>query len=132
MNAITLIGTVSAPPKFKTTDNGFNILNFRIKTVDEYMTSAGEVKHRDAYHRVVVWGNLAKLRSGLREEELVALNGRLQTRVWQDNKGIEREVTEVVAGNLEVLVASEKPAPAPAPAQDEPPAEDFSDDDIPF
>lgn len=152
MNKAILVGAVSDEPKYRETDKGYHVLHFKVKTVEEYLNRDGEVQSRDAYHHVVAFGKVAQLRRGLGLWDRVALEGRIETRKYQDNAGDTKTVTQIVANSIDILLVDraahtrrEETAPPPAeqhsnrsledvprtppPADDAP---DWGDDDIPF
>ncbi len=114
LNSCTLVGVLSAAPELRYTANGAAVANLRINTWTEYTDRAsGEIRRRDDYHRIVVWGANAEQAAGIAEGALVAVAGRVQTRKWQDDGGADRYITEIVADGVQLYDVE----PAPRPAQ---------------
>ncbi len=144
VNKVILIGNVGNDPDMRYTANGGAVCNLSVATTDSWRDKqSGESQERTEWHRVVMFGKLGEIAGEyLRKGSKVYIEGRLQTRKWQDKSGQDRYTTEIVANDMQMLdskgggSASFDAAPAskPAPQQQAsaaPPADDF-DDDIPF
>ena len=157
LNKVMLIGNLGADPEIRYTTGGSAIANLRLATPDSWRDKeSGEQQERTEWHRVVFFGRLAEIAGEyLKKGSQIYVEGRLQTRKWQDKEGHERLSTEIVANEMQMLGGRgaggsaggasgggfEASAPresggarqrsgAPAPAA-ETPMPDF-DDDIPF
>ena len=142
INKALLIGNLGADPEVRYTTSGSAVANVRLATAESWRDKdSGEQQERTEWHRVVFFGRLAEIVGEyLRKGSQVYVEGRIQTRKWQDRDGNDRYTTEIVANEMQMLSgrnsASEDPRPPAAPATapagpDEPPMEEF-DDDIPF
>ena len=142
INKALLIGNLGADPEVRYTAGGSAVANVRLATAESWRDKdSGEQQERTEWHRVVFFGRLAEIVGEyLRKGSQVYVEGRIQTRKWQDRDGNDRYSTEIVANEMQMLggrsSAGDDPRPADAPATapagpDEPPMEDF-DDDIPF
>ena len=158
LNKVTLIGNLGADPEVRYMPTGGAVANINIATTFRWKDKqTGERKENTEWHRVVFFNRLAEIVGEyLRKGSQVYVEGRLQTRKWQDQNGQDRYTTEIVATEMQMLGSrsggtaplANSPTPdAPvstpqyqsAPAQPQsapnspPPAidEDF-DDDIPF
>ena len=142
INKALLIGNLGADPEVRYTAGGSAVANVRLATAESWRDKdSGEQQERTEWHRVVFFGRLAEIVGEyLRKGSQVYVEGRIQTRKWQDRDGNDRYSTEIVANEMQMLGgrsdAGGDPRPAAAPATapagpDEPPMEDF-DDDIPF
>lgn len=96
MNNVTLVGNLGADPELRETGSGKSVTSFRIAT--------SEYGDKTEWHSIVVWGNQAEsCAQYLSKGSKVAVNGRLQTRQWEDKDGNTRYTTEIVANNVEFL-----------------------------
>lgn len=147
VNKVMLIGNLGADPEIRTTPNGQSVCNFNIATSRRWTNREGQPQEETEWHRIVVWGKQAEnCKEFLSKGRQVYIEGRLQTRQWEDQNGNKRYTTEVVAQSVQFLSggrgAGSGTTPADMPAgqagnssQPEPPAFDAGtsgDDDIPF
>jgi single-strand DNA-binding protein len=145
VNKVILIGNLGKDPEVRYTPNGLAVANITIATTEVWKDkTSGENQERTEWHRVSLYNRLAEITGEyLRKGSKVFIEGRLQTRKWQDkNTGQDRYTTEIVADTLEMLGksgggtggASEGTTSSMAKSADAPqtePGEHF-DDDIPF
>jgi len=104
MNRVLLTGRLTRDPEMRTLPSGKAVTNFSVAT-NEYR--GGE--ERTEYHAVVTWERLAEICGQyLGKGQLVSLEGRLQTRRWEDDRKIKHYRTEVVASNVEMLSGRRK------------------------
>ncbi|BAU49877.1 single-stranded DNA-binding protein [Sulfurifustis variabilis] len=147
VNKVILVGNLGRDPEVRYSPNGQAIANVTIATTDSWKDkNTGEKQERTEWHRVVFFGRLAEIAGEyLKKGSQIYVEGRLQTRKWQDKDGNERYTTEIVANEMQMLgsrggagapseatesTAGYEAAPARAGgAKSAPP--DF-DDDIPF
>ncbi|MEM7027332.1 MAG: single-stranded DNA-binding protein [Pseudomonadota bacterium] len=151
INKVTLIGNLGNDPDIRYTASGAAVANISLATAESWRDKdSGEQQERTEWHRVVFFGRLAEIVGEyLRKGSQVYVEGRLQTRKWQDKEGNDRYTTEIVANEMQMLggrggsgggsgqfdappPAEKKPAATPAPASNNVPAADDFDDDIPF
>ncbi|HEX2141165.1 MAG TPA: single-stranded DNA-binding protein [Candidatus Limnocylindria bacterium] len=100
MNKVLLVGRLTRDPELRTLPSGKPVANFTIAT-NEYRGPAGE---RTEYHNLVAWDRLAEICGKfLSKGQLVDVEGRLQTRQWDDDAGVRHWKTEIVAASLEML-----------------------------
>ena len=152
INKVILVGNLGAKPEIKYASNGNAISNLSIATSESWTDkSTGQKQERTEWHRVSLFGKVAEIAGQyLDKGSKVYVEGKLQTRKWQDQSGQDRYTTEVVIsgfnGTLQMLdrrddMNSSAPAqqsqpqsqsaPEPAPAIT-PVAPDEFEDDIPF
>jgi single stranded DNA-binding protein (ssb) len=134
VNKVILIGHLGADPEISTTQGGTALAKFRIATTDTWKdrTKIGRAE-RTEWHSIVAWDKLAQICGDyLHKGKMVYVEGRLQTRSWDDESGQKRYKTEIKANNILMLsprtdgAARENlPAVTPAGTPDE-------DDDVPF
>lgn len=143
INKVILIGNLGKDPEVRYTPSGLAVANITIATSEGWKDKqSGEMQERTEWHRVVFYQRLAEIAGEyLRKGSKVYVEGRLQTRKWQDkNTGQDRYTTEIIASEMQMLDSKggssdsssyEKPAAATGTA-DAAPALDSFDDDIPF
>jgi len=105
INRVILVGRLGQNPEAKKLDSGRMMATFSVATSDKWADKVtGEKVEKTEWHRVVAWGKTAELieRYLLKGRE-VCVEGRLQTRSWEDKDGIKRYMTEVVASSVTFL-----------------------------
>ncbi|MCS7012711.1 MAG: single-stranded DNA-binding protein [Chloroherpetonaceae bacterium] len=104
LNKVMLIGHLGNDPEVRTTRDGTLVANFSVAT-NEYYKENGELKERTEWHRVVVFGKLAETcRQYLKKGKQVYIEGRLQTRSWEDKEtGRKNYITEIVCLDMQML-----------------------------
>jgi single-strand DNA-binding protein len=104
VNKVILIGNLGANPELKYLPSGQPVCEFRIATSESYRDRNEQLQERTEWHRVVVWGksgeNCGKY---LTKGQKVYIDGRLQTRTWDDKEGKKQYMTEVVANQVVFL-----------------------------
>jgi len=138
VNKVILVGNLGQDPEVRHMPNGNAVTNITVATSETWKDkNTGEQQERTEWHRVVMFRRLAEIAGEyLRKGAKVYIEGRLQTRKWQDQQGNDRYTTEIIADQMQMLdsrggsaaPAPQQSAPAPAPA---PGGGDF-DDAIPF
>ena len=105
LNKVTLIGNLGRDPEVRYTPDGTAVANFSIATSEEWTDkTSGEKKERTEWHRVVVFRRLAEICGEyLSKGRQVYIEGKLQTREWQDKDGNKRSTTEIVASQMLML-----------------------------
>jgi len=145
VNKVILIGRLGGDPELRYTPNGDAVANFRIATNRVWKDQEGNQQERTEWHRIVAWRKLAE-RCGefLRKGSHVYIEGRLETRSWEDKNGSRRFVTEVITDRMQMLdakgqVKASEQAPPPEEvleekklAQGEGIKESEAEDEIPF
>ena len=144
VNKVILVGNLGADPEVKYMPNGNAVANVTLATSESWKDKqSGEQKDKTEWHRVVFFRRLAEIAGEyLKKGSQVYLEGKLQTRKWQDKNGNDRYTTEIIANEMQMLggrggggsagfssndaPAAQTPAPAVAEAGGE------FDDDIPF
>ena len=98
VNKVTLLGNLGRDPEYRATQSGDDVCNLLIATSEKWKDkSTGERKEKTDWHKVVIWGPLAKVaRDYLRKGSKVYLEGKLQTRKWTGQDGRDQYTTEVV------------------------------------
>jgi len=140
INKVILIGRLGRDPEVRYTPDGTAIANFSIATSEEWKDKGtGEKKERTEWHRIVAFRRLGEICGEyLAKGRQVYIEGRLQTRDWQDKDGVKRYTTEIVASQMQMLGSRESSDNRGAAGfqKDEIPAgsefPNSQDDDIPF
>ena len=158
LNKVLLIGNLGADPELSYTQSSQAVLKLRLATNESFVNKAGERQERTEWHRVVVWGKRAEaLSKFLSKGRQLYVEGRLQTRSWEDKDGQKRFATDIVANEIILLgggagagrgapaggggAGRERPRAEEPTGQEQPaeqPSADFqpesfgSEDDVPF
>lgn len=146
INKVFLIGNLGADPELRKTDFGNPVCNFRIATTEVWNSKqTGERQERTEWHRIVVWGKSAEhCGEYLKKGRSCHVEGRLQTRDWEDKDGNKRYTTEIIADRVTFLGgrddvdyqsavhADKYSTPGRAPNLFESKGKQLADDDIPF
>lgn len=105
INKVILIGNLGADPEVRYTAGGSAVANLRLATSESWRDkNTGEQQERTEWHRVVLFGKLGEIAGEyLKKGSKVYIEGRLQTRKWQDQSGQDRYTTEIVANDLQML-----------------------------
>lgn len=159
LNKVLIAGRLTADPQLRTTPTGQQVATFSVATNRNWTNAAGQKQEAVEFHNVVVWGRQADVASRfLNKGGLVLVEGRLQTRAWDDKQGQKRRTTEVIAERIQLgpramnagMASAPRTfgAPSAAPAEqsssmtelptinvDEPPtsgADEIKPEDLPF
>ena len=104
VNKVILVGNLGSDPTVRFTQGGTAVANFNIATTERFNNKSGEREERTEWHRIVAWGKLAEIcQQYLKKGKQVYIEGRLQTRNWEDQQGQKRYTTEVVARDMQML-----------------------------
>lgn len=103
LNKVLLIGNLGADPELKYTQGGQAVMRIRLATTERFGTKT-ERQERTEWHSITVWGTRAEaLSKFLTKGRTIYVEGRLQTRQWEDKEGGKRSTTEVVANQILLL-----------------------------
>jgi len=155
VNKVILVGNLGKDPELRYTPSGAAVATFSLATTEKFKDRSGEMQEKTEWHNIVVWRQLAEICGKyLHKGKQVYIEGRIQTRSYDDRDGNKRYITEIVADQMQMLgragdengsysrpagdsrqgrPASQRPASGGTPAY-----EDFADppfnpdDDIPF
>jgi single-strand DNA-binding protein len=104
VNKVILVGRLGRDPETRFTSSGQAVANFSIATDESYKDKSGERQKRTEWHKIVVWGKQAEIaQQYLKKGSLLYLEGRIQSREWQDKEGQKRTSFEIVATNFRML-----------------------------
>ncbi len=104
VNKAILIGNLGRDPELRYTQGGQAVANFSIATTESFTTKDGRRDERTEWHRIVVWGKTAEnCAQYLSKGRTVYIEGRIQTREWENKEGQKQRTTEVVAQTVQFL-----------------------------
>jgi len=144
LNKVMLIGNLTKDPEAKTLPSGQSLSNFSLATNRTWKDKDGSKKEQAEFHNIIAWGKLAEIcNQYLKKGAKVYIEGRLQTRSWDDQNGVKKYRTEIIAENLSMLGArgtstSTSSGPSKPQSQDEElpiiqaDEEEINIEDIPF
>lgn len=140
VNKVILVGNLGRDPEVRYTKSGQAVASFSLATSEKWTGKDGNKEEKTEWHRIVAWGKLGEICGEyLSKGKQVYIEGRLQTREWEDGEGVKRQTTEVVANNMTMLGQAGSGAASSGSSQGSPGSQgssggtdDFEDDDIPF
>ena len=102
-NKAIIVGNVTRDPELRQTASGQSVASFSVATNSFFSDKSGERQQRTEFHNVVAWGRQAEVVSQFSKKgSLILVEGRLQTRTWQDNQGQNRRTTEIVCERVQL------------------------------
>lgn len=146
LNKVMLIGNLGKDPEVRYTAGGTAVASFSIATTEKFKGKTGEWEEKTEWHNITLWARLAEIAGEyLSKGKTVYIEGRLQTRKWQDKEGKDRYTTEIVGEKMQMLSSKgeggggpRQAAPRPPQQQDYGQASSYQepvfnpDDEIPF
>ena len=138
LNKAILIGNLGRDPEVRYTPNGVAVANFSIATSETWTNKDGEKETRTEWHRVVAFGRLGEICGEyLAKGKQIYIEGRIQTKDWEDRDGNKRTTTEIVASQMIMLGSRDsgdayKPEGSTGKGIQDSPVQAPEDDDIPF
>ena len=136
LNKVILIGNLGQDPEARFTPQGTAVTNLSIATNESWKDQSGETQDRTEWHRVVMYGRMAETAAEyMKKGQMVYVEGRLNTREWEDQNQIKRKTTEIRCDNFTMLgrrsdasasTSQGGMSPSPSPSASE------VDDDLPF
>ena len=135
LNKVMLIGRLGRDPEMRFTPSGQPVTTFRLATGRSWTTNKGEKKSETEWFNIVAWGGLAEVCNQFLEKGMrVYIEGRLQTRRWEDSSGNKKSKAEVVANEMIMLSPRSRQGANPDYEQENQFEEDYEDeeDDFPF
>lgn len=104
VNKVIIVGRLGQDPDVRYTTGGQAVANYTVATSETFNDKSGQKQERTEWHRIVVWGRLAELcRDYLKKGKQVYIEGRLQTRNYDDKNGVKKYITEIVANTVQFL-----------------------------
>jgi single-strand DNA-binding protein len=136
VNKAILIGNLGKDPEIRYTPSGQAVASFPIATTEKWRDKDGQTQERTDWHNLVLWGRQAELaKEYLKKGRSVYVEGRIQTRSYDDKEGVKKWVTEIVVQRMQFLGGKPDGSggrDSSAPPPDEPPDIASDDDDLPF
>ena len=136
VNKAIVVGNLGRDPEMRYTPSGVPVATFSIATSEEWKDKdSGQKQERTDWHRIVAWRGLAEICGKyLRKGSQVYIEGKIQTRSWEDRDGVQRYTTEIIAQNMQMLGSPARQGRGgeidDVYRPEEPPA--LPEDDIPF
>ncbi len=136
VNKAILVGRLGADPEVRYTNSGTAVANFNMATSVNFTDKNGEKTEKTEWHRIVAFGRLGEICGEyLSKGKQVYIEGRLQTREWEDRDGNKKRTTEIVAGTMQMLGAASDKVRGDV-SNEPPPVSDIpnigTEDDVPF
>lgn len=104
VNKVIILGRLGQDPELKYTPSGAAVCNFSLATSESWTDKAGQKQEKTEWHRIVVWGKLAELcNQYLAKGRQAFVEGKLQTRSWDDKDGTKRYSTEIMANTVQFI-----------------------------
>jgi single-strand DNA-binding protein len=104
VNKVILVGNLGKDPDLRFMPNGDAVCNFSIATTENWKDKNGQKQEKTEWHNIVIYRKLAEIAGEyLKKGRPVYIEGRLQTRKWQDKEGADRYTTEVIADSMQML-----------------------------
>ena len=104
VNKVILVGRLGADPEVRQISSGKSVCQLSVATSENWVDRDGQKQERTEWHRIVIWGRMAEVcGQHLSKGRQVYVEGRLQTRSWEDQQGQKRYTTEVVANTVQFL-----------------------------
>ena len=131
VNKVILVGNLGKDPEMRYMTNGDAIANMTIATTENWKDKSGVKQEKTEWHKISMFGRLAEVAGEyLKKGSSVYIEGKLQTRKWQDKEGNDRYTTEIVANEMKMLGGKPDGKPTDDKPKREPGAD--MDEDIPF
>ncbi len=120
VNKVILVGNVGRDPELRYTQSGQPVASFSVATNERFKDRDGNQKDRTEWHRIVAWARLAEICGEyLKKGSPVYIEGRIQTRDWEDKEGNKRQTTEIVALTMQMLGRRGEAGSGPAMGDDQ-------------
>lgn len=143
LNHVQLIGFLGGDPEVKYTQSGTAVANLSLATTERWTSKEGEKQEKTEWHRLVAWRKTAEVMGEyLRKGSMIYVQGRLETRKWQDQSGQDRYTTEIVVDRFQFLDRRQdsdggngnggRPAHIPPPVMPDGSTPPGEEDDLPF
>jgi single-strand DNA-binding protein len=135
VNKVILVGNLGADPEVRYTPSGAAVANFSLATTDQWTNKDGGKEEKTEWHRIVAFNRLGEICGEyLHKGKQVYIEGKIQTRSWEDKEGIKRYTTEIVALGMQMLGTKGRDDTASRMSERPPVEEPLSipDDEIPF
>lgn len=133
VNRVILVGRAGKDPETRYTGAGQAVCNFSLATDESFKDRNGEKQKKTEWHNLVIWAKQAEIaQQYVHKGDLLYVEGKIQTRSWDDREGNKRYTTEIVVQNFRMLGGKRAENGAPGQQQEDPPSTEIRDEDIPF
>jgi single-strand DNA-binding protein len=134
LNKVILIGNLGQDPEARFTPQGTAVTNLSVATNEAWKDQAGELQERTEWHKIVLYGRMAETASEyMKKGQMVYVEGRLNTREWEDQNQVKRRTTEIRCDNFTMLGKRSDSSGSSQEKSTETQKPDTSeDDDLPF
>ncbi len=104
INQVFIIGNLGSPPEIRETTNGVKVANFNVATTERWKDKSSQQQESTEWHKIVAWNRLAEICGQyLQKGSMVYIEGRLKTRKWKDQNGLDQYTTEIIAHEMKML-----------------------------
>jgi single-strand DNA-binding protein len=104
INQVLIIGTLGGAPEIRETTNGTKVASFSVATTERWKDKSGQQQESTEWHKIVAWDRLAEICGQyLQKGSKVYIEGRLKTRKWTDQNGLDKYITEIIASEMKML-----------------------------
>lgn len=104
VNKAIIIGNLGADPEIRYTQSGTQVATFNVATTERWKGQDGQMQESTEWHKIVAWRRLAEICGEyLNKGSKVYIEGKIQTRKWQDQNGNDRYTTEIIAREMKML-----------------------------
>ena len=104
INQVLIIGNLGGAPEIRETTNGTKVASFNVATTERWKDKSGQQQESTEWHKIVAWDRLAEICGQyLQKGSKVYIEGRLKTRKWTDQNGLDRYITEIIASEMKML-----------------------------
>ncbi len=135
VNKAILLGNLGGDPEIRYTSGGTAVANFTLATSEQW-TKDGKKEERTEWHKIVAWGRLGEICGEyLNKGSSIYIEGRIQTRSWEDRDGNKRYTTEIVAQSMQMLSGNQRKTGTTSSNEENYPVEEpvsIPEDNIPF
>ena len=117
LNMVMLIGNLGGDPELRYTQGGSQVATFTLATTERWKGQDGKKQEQTEWHRIIAWNRLAEICGQyLHKGSRIYIEGKLQTRKWQDQNGVDRYTTEIVVREMKMIDTwREKPSDQDVP-----------------
>ncbi len=132
LNKVFILGNLTRDPELRQTPGGQSVCSFGVATNSFFSDRSGQKQKRTEFHNVVLWGRQAEVANQfLRKGSSVLIEGRLQTRSWQDKQGIQHKTTEIIAERMQLGQRTNFGAAAPESRGDSSTSDEVKEEELP-
>jgi single-strand DNA-binding protein len=135
LNKVLLIGRLGADPEIRYLPDGTMVTNFNLATDESFKNKSGEKVQKTEWHKIITFRKLAEICGQyLTKGKLVYIEGKIQTRSWEDKEGVKPYTTEIIASNMQMLDSKGQGKEQDSGWGNQPPpfGETNGEDDVPF